>query len=120
MRGNLQNPRLCRIGELLLPERKRVSDALADALCTQEAVLPTAYAVSTLESFFTPDCVLLESCRFGLDEAFIDNVYEALRPMQSNSARTVPLHLLTAPPCAAVCGCATELRRSWFYKKSGL
>lgn len=120
MRGNLQNPRLCRIGELLLPERKRVADALADALCTQEAVLPTAYAVSTLESFFTPDCVMLESCRFGLDEAFIDNVYEALRPMQSNSARTVPLHLLIAPPCAAVCGCATELRRSWFYEKSGL
>lgn len=120
MKGNLLSPRICRIGELLLPEHRKVADALADALCTEEAVLPTAYAISTLESFFTPDCVMLESTRFALDDAFIDGVYNALRPMQAANARVIPLHLCTAQPAAAICGTAAELRRMWFYKLSGL
>ncbi len=120
MRGNLLCPRICRIGELLLPQHRKVADALSDALCTEEAVLPTAYAINTLESFFTPDCVMLESTRFGLDDAFIDGVYKALRPMQAASSRVIPLHLCTAQPAAAICGTAAELRRLWFYKLSGL
>lgn len=120
MRGNLLNPRICRIGELLLPEHRKVCDVLSDALCTEDAVLPTAYAINTLESFFTPDCVMLESTRFGLDQAFIDSLYQALRPMQAASSRVIPLHLCTAHPAAAVLGTASELRRMWFYGLSGL
>ena len=120
MKGNLLCPRVCRIGELLLPEHRRVADALADALCTSDAVLPTAYAISTLESFFTPDYVLLESGRFRLDQAFLDDVYDALAPMLPVGARIIPLHLSDANPLSAVCGCAAELRRAWFYELSGL
>lgn len=120
MRGNLLSPRICRIGELLLPKHRKVADVLADALCTEDAILPTAYAISTLESFFTPDCVMLESSRFRLDHAFVDSVYDALRPMLAAGARIIPLHLSPARPGAAVCGCAAELRRMWFYQTSGL
>ena len=120
MKGNLQSPRICRIGELLLSGHRKIADVLADALCTEEAAQPTAYAIGTLESFFTPDYVMLESTRFGLDESFIDNVYQALRPIQAPNARIIPLHLCTARPSAAVCGTAVELRRMWFYKLSGL
>ncbi len=120
MKGNLQSPRICRIGELLLPEHRKVADVLADALCTEDAVVPTAYAINTLESFFTPDCVMLESTRFGLDQAFVGDVYNALRPMQAASSRIIPLHLCTASPAAAILGTAAELRRMWFYGLSGL
>lgn len=120
MKGNLLCPRICRIGELLLPQHQRVADALADALCTSEAVLPTAYVISTLESFFTPDYVLLESGRFRLDRAFTDSVYDALAPMQRAGARIIPLHLSDAKPLSAVCGCAVALRKAWFYRLTGL
>ncbi len=58
MRGNLLCPRVCRIGELMMPEHKRIADALADALCTEDAIAPTAYAVSSLETFFLLACAV--------------------------------------------------------------
>ena len=120
MRGNLLSPRICRIGDLLLPEHKKVADTLADALCTEDAILPTAYAVSTLESFFTPDRVVLESNRFRLDDAFLDGVYVGLKPILPANGRVIPLHICSAKPNAAVCGCASELRRMWFYELTGI
>ncbi|MBR2446183.1 MAG: hypothetical protein IKB28_05890 [Clostridia bacterium] len=120
MRGNLLCPRICRIGDLLMPEHKKVADALADALCTEEAVLPVAYAVSTLESFFTPDRIIFESCRFGLDEAFLEGVYDQLKPILPANNRIIPMQICKATPGAAVCGCAAELRRTWFYERTGI
>ncbi len=120
MRGNLINPRICRIGELMMPDHKRVADALADALCTEEAVMPTAYAISSLETFFTPDHVVLESNRFRIDELFLEGVYKALAPILPTNSRIIPLHKADAQPSAAVCGCAAELRRKWFYDLTGL
>ena len=120
MRGNLLSPRICRIGDLLMPERKKVVDALSDALCTEEAILPTAYAISTLESFFTPDCVILESDRFRLDEAFLDGVYTGMRPILPADSRIIPLRIASAKPSAAVCGCAAELRKKWFSDLTGV
>ena len=120
MRGNLLAPRICRIGDLLLPEHRKISDALADALCTDETILPTAYAISTLESFFTPDLVVLESTRFRLDQAFLEGVYSEMRPLLPANSRIVDLELSTAKPCASVCGCACELRRRWFYEVAGI
>lgn len=120
MRGNVAKPRICRIGDLLLPEHQRVADALADALCTEEAALPTACAISTLESFFTPDLIVLESNRFDLSEAFLESVYEQLRPILPANNRIIPLRVCPAKPYAAVCGCASELRRKWFYDLTGV
>ena len=42
MRGNLINPRVCRIGELMMPDHKRIADSLADALCTEDAEINIA------------------------------------------------------------------------------
>lgn len=120
MRGNLLSPRICRIGDLLMPEHKKVADALADALCTDEAVLPVAYAVSTLESFFTPDRIIFESSRFRLDEDFLDGVYEQLKPILPENHRVIPMQICKAMPSVAVCGCVAELRRKWFYELTGM
>ena len=120
MRGNLLSPRICRIGELLLPQQRRIADALAEALCTEESILPTAYAISTLESFFTPDLVILESTRFRLDQEFLEGVYRDMRPLLPANSRIIDLELSPAKPSAAVCGCACELRRKWFFDVSGL
>ncbi len=120
MRGDLLCPRVCRIGELMMPGHKRVADALADATCTEEAIVPTAYAVSSLETFFTPDRVLLESNRFRIDEDFLGGVYKTLSPILPADSRIIPLYKAEAQPNAAVCGCAGELRRKWFYNMTGL
>lgn len=120
MRGNLLSPRICRIGELMMSDRLRIADALADALCTEEAISPVAYAIGSLETFFTPDCVVLESGRFRIDDAFLDGVYKALAPILPANSRIIPLHTSSADPSAAVCGCAGELRKKWFYDLTGL
>lgn len=120
MRGNLTEPRICRIGDLLLPGQVKVANALAQALCTEEAVLPVAYAVSTLESFFTPDLIVFESARFGLDEAFLNGVYQSLKPILPAENRVIPMQICKAAPSAAVCGCAAELRKKWFFERTGL
>lgn len=120
MRGNVLLPRICRIGELMLSEQKRISDALTDAICTEDAILPTAYAISSLETFFTPDCIVLESNRFRIDEPFLNDVYKALVPILPTNSRIIPLHASCSDPCAAVCGCAYELRRKWFFDLTGL
>ena len=120
MRGNLLSPRICRIGDLLMPERKKVANALSDALCTEEAILPTAYAISTLESFFAPDFVILQSSRFRLDDAFLDGVYAGMKPILPADSRIIPLRIASAEPSTAVCGCAAKLRKKWFYELTGL
>ena len=120
MRGNLLDPRICKIGDLITGERRRVADALADALCTEEAIAPTAYAISTLETFFTPDCIVLESGRFRIDEAFLDGIYTELARLLPSASRILPLQASNAIPSIAVCGCACELRRKWFYDLTGL
>ena len=120
MRGNLLCPRVCRIGELMMPGRKRIADALADAFSTEDAIEPTAYAISSLETFFTPDTVVLESGRFRIDESFLDGTYRELAPLLPANCRIIPLQKLDAKPSAAVCGCANELRRKWFYDVTGL
>lgn len=120
MRGNLLSPRICRIGDLLLPGQQKIAKALSDAICTEEAILPTAYAISALESFFTPDTVVLESSRFALDQAFLEGVYAKMKPILPVSSRIIPLHISCAQPSCTVCGCASELRRKWFYDLTGL
>ena len=120
MRGNLLNPRVCRIGELLMTDHKRIANALADAFCTEDAIKPTAYAISSLETFFTPDCIVLESNRFYIDETYLEGVYRALAHILPTERRTIPLYIADAEPCAAVCGCASLLRRKWFYVITGL
>ena len=120
MRGNLLCPRVCRIGELIMPDHKRIADALADAFCTADAIQPTAYAISSLETFFTPDCVVLESGRFCVDQAFLEGIYTSLVPLLPSDSRVMPLRISAAVPNAAVRGCANELRRKWFYDLTGL
>ena len=120
MRGNLLCPRVCRIGELIMPDHKRIADALADAFCTLDAIEPTAYAISSLETFFTPDLVLIESDRFRIDQTFLDGVYQALGDILPERSRILPLHTANVEPCAAVYGCASELRRRWFHDLTGL
>ena len=120
LRGNLLSPRICRIGDLLIPEHKKIANALADALCTEDAILPTSYAISTLESFFTPDRVVLESNRFRLDDTFLDGVYIGMKPILPANSRIIPLQVCSASPKASVIGCASELRRKWFYELTGL
>ena len=120
MRGNLLSPRVCRIGELMMPAHRRISDALADAYCTKDAIEPTAYAISSLETFFTPDCVLIESDRFNIDEAFLQGVYASLSKLLPEDSRIIPLKRAKAEPSAAVCGCTNELRRIWFYDLTGI
>ena len=120
MRGNLLDPRICKIGDLVTSDRKRIADALADALCTEEAIAPTAYAINTVETFFTPDCIILESGRFRMDEAFLEGVYQELGRLSSTGSRIVPIQTSQAIPSTAVCGCAGELRRKWFYDLTGL
>ena len=120
MRGNLLSPRICRIGDLLLPEHQKITSALENALCTEDAILPTAYAISTLESFFTPDCVVLESNRFRMDDAFVEGVYKKMKPLLPASSRIIPINLANAMPSTAICGCAAELRRVWFYDLTGV
>ena len=120
MRGNLLDPRICKIGDLVTSERKRIADALADALCTEDAILPTAYALSTLETFFTPDSIVLESGRFRIDETFLNGIYKELSHILPENVRVIPLQISTASPSIAVCGCAGELRRKWFYDLTGL
>ena len=119
-RGNLLCPRVCRIGELIMPDRLRIADALSDAYCTEDAIEPIAYAISSLETFFAPDCMLIESDRFHVDEVFLESVYQALVPILPEKNRLIPLYKTEAEPCAAVCGCACELRRKWFYDLTGL
>ena len=120
MHGNLLDPRICRIGDLVMSDRKRVADVLADALCTEDAILPVAYALSTLETFFTPDNIVLESGRFRIDEAFLDGIYTELARLLPSASRILPLQASNAIPSIAVCGCACELRRKWFYDLTGL
>lgn len=120
MRGNLLSPRICKIGDLVMSDRKRVADVLADALCTEDAIAPTAYAISTLETFFTPDLIVLESGRFRIDEAFLEGVYTELAHILPESARIIPVQASNAIPNIAICGCANELRRMWFYDLTGL
>ena len=120
MRGNLLSPRVCRIGELMMPAHKRISDALADTFCAEDAIEPTAYAISSLETFFTPDCILIESDRFRIDEPFLQGVYKSLAKILPADSRIIPLSQANADPCAAVCGCANELRRRWFYDMTGI
>ena len=120
MRGNVLDPRICKIADLVTSERKRVADVLADALCTEDAIAPTAYAISTLETFFTPDCIVLESGRFRIDEAFLDGIYTELARLLPSTSRILPLQASNAIPSIAVCGCACELRRKWFYDLTGL
>ncbi len=120
MRGNLLSPRICKIGDLLMSDRRRIADVLADALCTEDATAPTAYAISTLETFFTPDCIVLESARFRIDEAFLDGVYTELARLAPSRERIFPLKSSDAKPSIAICGCGAELRRMWFYDLTGL
>ncbi len=119
-RGNLLCPRVCRIGELMMSNHDRIADVLADAHTTDDAIEPTAYAISSLETFFTPDCVLLESCRFRIDELFLDRVYKSLTALLPIDNRIIHLRKANAEPSAAICGCANELRRKWFYDLTGL
>ena len=119
MRGNLLDPRLCKIGNLVTSERKRVADALADALCTEETIAPIAYVISTIETFFTPDCIVLESNRFRIDNAFLEGIYQELDRLTPTQPRVIPLQIATAVPSIAVCGCAGELRRKWFHDLTG-
>ncbi len=120
MRGNLLCPRVCRIGELIMPDHKRIADALADAFCTEDAIKPTAYAVNSLETFFTPDRVVLDSDIFRIDELFLEEVYTELSHILPADSRIIPLSKAEAVPSASVCGCASELRRKWFYDLTGL
>ena len=120
MRGNLLSPRICRIGDLIMSDRSRIADVLADALCTEDAIAPIAYAISTLETFFTPDCIVLESGRFRIDEAFLESVYAELARLVPEHERIIPLKRSEAAPSIAICGCAAELRRMWFYDLTGL
>lgn len=120
MRGNLLSPRVCRIGELMLPERKRIADALADAHYTEDATEPVAYAIGSLDTFFSPDTVVLESSRFRINEVFLEGVYRELSRIQPFEGRIIPLHIAEAEPSAAICGCGGELRRKWFYNLAGL
>lgn len=115
MRGNLLCPRVCRIGELIMPDHKRIADALADAFCTEDAIKPTAYAISSLETFFTPDCVVLESDIFRVDETLLEEIYKELAHILPTDSRIIPLSKADADPSAAVCGCTSEIRRKWFY-----
>ena len=120
MRGNLLSPRVCRIGELMMPAHKHISDALADAYCTEDAIEPTAYAIGSLETFFTPDCILIESDRFRIDDSFLEGVYKSLAALLTADNRIIPLRRANVEPSAAVCGCANELRRKWFCDLTGL
>ncbi len=120
MRGNLLAPRICRIGDLIMQDCKRVADVLADALCNEDAILPVAYALSTLETFFTPDCIVLESGRFRMDDAFLEDVYTELARILPAQNRILPIELSCSIPSIAVNGCAGELRRKWFYDLTGL
>jgi hypothetical protein len=120
MKGNLQKPRICRIGELMMPKQKRIADALADAVKTEDAAAPAAYAIGSLEAFFTPDCVMIESNKFRINEDFLQSVYKELAHILPADNRVILLQQVLADPCAAVCGCACELRRTWFCDLTGV
>ena len=103
-----------------MTDHKRIANALADAFCTEDAIEPTAYAISSLETFFTPDFIVLESNRFYIDETYLEGVYRALARILPSESRPIPLHIANVEPNAAVSGCASLLRRQWFYDVTGL